>query len=338
MSYFKVSQKTTELQDLRSNGWVKGERTGFDQLDEFLTLKKGYPLFLAGAPFSGKTEFVLELLLNASVIHGWKHFIYLGENGEVEEVIADLAYKYIGKPYKKEAYNSMSESERCQAEMFIDEHFVLVDDSRDMSLTIFYSEVKCAENELRIKFDTTLFDPFNDVIDESSKFGGRDDKWLANELKMVRRSSKENNRIDILVNHIADIYPVTDKTTGKRYTPVALPSEWAGGRTWWRRAFTMILVYRPPDWLNDDNGQPYGENVSLIHIQKAKPKGVAKTGHSKLYWDWKSNRYYWIDNAEYKFAFKINNNELKQPKALAPNMNEWIEPVKQNIEFEQDPF
>ncbi|WP_196301206.1 hypothetical protein, partial [Streptococcus pneumoniae] len=90
-----------------------------------------------------------------------------------------------------------NESEKTQAEMFINEHFVFLDDTGDYTLTQFYELAQQAQNEFGIKFNTTLFDPFNDIVDESAKHGGRDDKWLAHELKLARRSSKKHNRIDI---------------------------------------------------------------------------------------------------------------------------------------------
>lgn len=315
---YRVTDKINELSNLRENSNTRGERTGFKPLDDNLSLKKGYPLFVAGAPHSGKTELILEILLNTSVIHGWKHFVYLGENGDIEEQIADLCSKLIMKPFVKSMPNAMSESERLMAEMFINDHFVFLSDEKDIKLKDFYKYASEAEKRYNIRFDTTLFDPFNDALDESIKYGGTH-HWLNHELKHVRRISKENKRIDILINHIADIQPTIDRETGKAYLRPALPNEWNGGRTWWRRGFLMLLIYRPPAWLKDDNGIPYGENVSLVIVQKAKPKGIATYGStSKLFWDWKKNRYYWIDGrGDIQFAFKFEEKQV----TLAINQN-----------------
>lgn len=322
MGYFKVNQKTSELNKLRETGEVKGKSTGFSNVDESFTLLKGYPIFFAGAPHSGKTEVVLDILLNTSVIHGWKHFIYLGENGDVEEIIAELCHKYICKPFKVLSGYAMDEKERLQAEMFIDEHFIIMDDEKDVTLSEFYDEVSSAESEHNIKFDTTLFDPFNDAVDESAIMGGTH-HWLNRELKMVRKISKKNKRIDILINHIADVPTQIDKDTGNAFLRMALPNEWNGGRVWWRRGFLMILVYRPPAWLKDENGMEYGENVSLLTVQKAKPKGAAEYGsQSRLFWDWKYNRYYWEDSTRTrKFAFMTNEPKLEKDNSLQPNTN-----------------
>ena len=316
MAYFKVSQKTSQLNRLREKGVSRGENTGFDPLDVNLSIKKGYPIFVAGAPHHGKTELMLEVALNLSVLKGWKWFIYLGENGEIEEVIAELCFKYICKPFIKKGGFEMDEKERIQAEMFLDEHFVFCDDSKEMKLSEFYEECKKAEKEFNIKFDGTIFDPFNDAEDESVKLGGTH-HWLNKELKMVRKISKENNRSDVLINHIADLPTSYDKETGSPYLRMALPTEWAMGRMWHRRGFLMLLIYRPPEWLKDEYGMPYGKNVTLVCVQKAKPKGVAINNTiSKVFWDWKLNRYFWEDNGIKKFAFMINEPKEFKSKAL----------------------
>lgn len=323
MAYFKASQKTNELHRLREHGIIRGKDTGLKPLDEVFSLVKGYPLFVAGSPGAGKSEFVLELLLNSSVLYGWKHFIYMGENGEVEDIIGELCYKYICKPFKKLSGYAMDEPERIQAEMFVEEHFVFVDDSKDYRLEDFYKEAAEAEKEFGIKFDTTLFDPFNDLIDDSAVMGGSH-LWLNKELKYVKKVSKKNKRIDILITHVSDIKPSIDEDTKKAYTRPALPDEWSGGKVWRRRGFNMLLVYVPPAWLKDENGIPYGENKTQIHIQKAKPKGSAKYGAiATLNWNWKYNRYSWTDegNTE-RFAFTTNEpkKEVKS-EAIKPNLD-----------------
>lgn len=287
MKYFKLQNKINEVKKFAENGLSDLKSTGLSVLDEYVWLKKGYPLFVAGSPGSGKTEFVMEILLNTSILYGWKHFIYCGEGGNIEHIFNELLHKYLQKPLKY-----TDEKDKLNAEYFIDTHFIIANHDEDFTISEFYDTVLECEKELNIKFDTTCFDPFNDLKDESDVFGGREDKYLAYALKQVRISSKKNNRIDILVNHIADIKPIVDPDSKKRYIPYALASEWAGGRTWQRRGFTMLLIYRPPAFLKDDNGVPFAENETRVHIQKAKPKGTAKIGVRSIFWDWQKNRYY----------------------------------------------
>lgn len=299
-SYFRATDVFVELNQLRDEGVSRGELCGLASLDDLFTLKKGYPLFIAGAPYSGKTEFVLEILLNSSILYGWNHFLYIGEGGDVQNVFGELIHKYTGRPFVKTNQYHIDDKEFCQAVLFINKHFVIANHDKEFTIGEFYACVMEAEMEYKIKFDTTVFDPFNDIKDETEQHGGREDKYLASALKTVRVDSKRNDRINILVNHIADVRAVQDKDTGNRYMPPALPNEWAGGRTWWRRAFTMLLVYRPPTWMTDANGKPYEENESHIYIQKSKPKGIGKTGRASIFWDWKRNRYWCYDKNNQK--------------------------------------
>jgi hypothetical protein len=292
--YYTLKDKANDLGTLREAGHAKGLSCGLHSLDPFFSLLKGFPVFLAGAPHAGKTEFLFEILINTSKKYGWKHFMYPGEGGDATDVFAELCSKWVGKPYLKGS-NCMTESERTYAEQMINEHFVLCDTDEDLTIDEFYVRVALAERELNVKFDTTSFDPWNDVKEELQLFGNREDKFLAYALKKVRTSSQRNKRIDFLVNHIADVTPLIDKGTGMRYNPPAFPSEWAGGRTWHRRAFQMLMIYRPPTFLTDINGIPYASNEAHVYIQKSKPKGVGKLGTVPIWYDWKKNSYYYKD-------------------------------------------
>jgi len=285
-TYFKLEAKINEVKKFAEIGLSDLKSCGIASLEGNLSVKKGYPVFIAGSPHAGKTEFTFELLINWSILHKWKHFVYCGEGGNIEHIYYELLHKFLGKKY-----SWATESEKINAEQFISEHFIICNHDLDFTIDEFYEAVEKAEKDLKIKFDTTVFDPFNDIKDETDMFGGREDKYLAYALKKVRISAKKNNRVDILVNHVADIKPVVH-SSGKRYMPPALPNEWAGGRTWWRRAFLMILIYRPPTFLENENGIPYQENETQVFVQKSKPKGVAKNGCYSIFYDWKKNRYY----------------------------------------------
>lgn len=285
--FFKLSDKQSEVRNLSSIGNKDVIRCGISALDEIIGFKKGYPVFIGGAPHSGKTEIGLEWLVNLSILKQFKWFCYFGEGGSIESMFLEIMHKYLGKPY---AY--ATESEKAQAEYFANEYFVIANDDLDYMIGGFYTAVSEAEKEYSIKFDGTFFDPFNDIEEELLKFSNREDKFLAYALKEVRKSSKFNKRIDFIVNHIASIKAMIDAETKNRYYPPAMQDEWAGGRTWWRRAFLMVLIYRPPAFLQDQNGRNYEKNETHVICQKAKPKGIASLGQASVYWDWKKNRYF----------------------------------------------
>lgn len=298
-----------ELNQLRESGFLKGEFTGFTGLYDIFSLKKGYPIYVAGAPHAGKTEFVLELLVITSELYGWKHAIYLGETGTPAEITAELCYKFVKKPFltkkSKGEVNeyAMTESERYSAEEWVKEHFVIFEEDNNEDFTIwnFYKSVDNYQKINNIKFDTTVIDPVMHLEIPASYMG--EHNYLKDALKFCNNNSKEQNRINFLINHIADLPALIDKETGNRYYPRAMPNEWAGGRMWHRFAFTMLLVYRPPSWMKDENGlNLYYENQTIIENQKAKPKGSGKIGECSLFWDWQKNRYYELVNEQKQYA------------------------------------
>ena len=130
---------------------------------------------------------------------GWKHFIYLGETGEDEDIFSELCHKYIGKPYRRfkakgtPDYFAMSDEEAIQAELWVNEHFYLMPSINDFTIEKFYDNVSDIENQFNVKFDTTLIDPVGDI--QGFKY---DLEYLAQKLKYVRRTSKKYNRICLL--------------------------------------------------------------------------------------------------------------------------------------------
>jgi len=293
MKVTRLEDIAGQMNDLRTKAQDRGGYPGFPNLYEVMSLKPGYPIFIAGEPYSGKTEFLMELLVTSSELYGWKHFLYLGETGEERDIFGELCFKYQKKPYKtmidtnRPNRYAMSEAERTAAEMWVNEHFYLMPPDSDFTLEKFYENVKNVESQYGVIFNTVSVDPVNDIEDLEY-----DIKYLNRSLKMVTRQSKANNRIDFLVNHIGTTHKVYDKDTGKRYKMPAMPDEWAGGKMWHRRAFQMLLIYRPPTFILDDNGMPYKENQTIVIVQKSKPKGVGKNGLVNLFWDWKKSRYY----------------------------------------------
>lgn len=284
----KIKDIYTDLGKIRVEGNKLGLSTGSRRLDSILSVKLGYPWFIGGQPAHGKSEVTMELLISWSQRYGWKHFCYFGEGGSVAEIVADLCSKFIGKPYLKTLPNHMDDSEKEYAHSFIDEYFDFLDlDNTETTYANFLKIVEEREREMGMKFQTVTFDPWNDVHYETEKQNVS--YFLKDALRLCRIASQQNNRIDILVNHVGDTpYAVEGK---HRYRPIALADEWEGGKMWPRRAFVMLNVWRPPTFLNDDNGLPYEENTVVLTVQKVKPKGTGFLGKVIWKYDYQKNRY-----------------------------------------------
>ena len=163
---FKAEDKSLAVDTHRRNSVRRGVSTGWATLDEYMSVKRGAPLFVAGSPHAGKSQFTKALLVNLSKIHGWRHCVYLGEEGEVRDLCLDFVELYVGKSARmknddgSENDEAMSEAEFGAAFMWVNEHFAFVSpDEADVGafdIATFYSWVKAFEDETGMKFDTTV--------------------------------------------------------------------------------------------------------------------------------------------------------------------------------------
>lgn len=289
-----IDELKPKLYELRNEVGGESCETGVAQMDDLYIPRKGYPLFIAGAPHHGKSLFVKWLLTEWSERHGWKHFVYMGEEGGPEELAMDLAEMHVGcaarkKNFKGEDQLHMGDNEFEMALDWVGKHFTFFDPEPfgdEFTPDLFYAQANDAT------YDTTVLDPWNDVSRDLRASAGREDVWLTNELKKIRQHSKTANRIDVVVNHIAKLNADATTASGKRYQKPALPQEWAGGQAWYRRAFTMLLVYRPPvgERLREDQPEIRDGETWIIN-QKTKPKGSGNIGTAQLYLCRNTNRF-----------------------------------------------
>ena len=210
----------------------------------------------------------------------------MGEEGSVDELILDFCELYVKKPARRVDWRGkeqmhMTDTEFEVAVRWVNDHFTFFDGDAvgDSGFTpdLFYATAA------DLQVDTTVIDPWNDVARDLRNVGGREDVWLTEELRKVRLHSAKHDRVDIICNHIAKLNADATTLGGKRYQKPALPQEWAGGQAWYRRAFTMLLVYRPPVDQIMREGEPIiQDGETWIINQKSKPKGTGRLGTAKL--------------------------------------------------------
>ncbi len=306
-----------ELRKIKDKGkYFELYPTGLQATDNIFQGVKGFPLFIGGQVHHGKSEFTLELAVSWAKFQGFKFAVYLGEAGKPEISWIEIAQKYIGK-----LYFDFSEGDLIEAGQFIEKHFTILH-IEDLTVKGFYEEVSNAETEKGFKFDATIFDPFNDAKNGTAEHGGRTDIWLEEDLKLIRKVSAKHNRIDIVVFHVQEIKPIKDVDSGNWFVRNAMPTEWAGGQVVHRRAFTQLLIYRIPEWMKDENGQPYGNNMTMVINQKAKPKGSGKLGKAIIGWDWQRNRYFEEINGTRKYMLDKASSQIAPSKTFEVDFND----------------
>jgi hypothetical protein len=315
--YKRLTSVNNELFDIRQQKDVRGKSIGWDWDILPYTIKEGCTTYIGSAPASGKTELWFEILINLSCLHNWNHVIFSPETGSSAEIFAELCYKYVGKPYVQ-GQNSMTNSEQIQAEMFINEHFIVIDPiDEDLTITKFYELVDEIERKEGMKIHTTTIDPWNELTEEFIQADlGREDKYLSRILGQVRKNARKTGRHNCVINHVRDQPMVSSKTiagTDISYFPMPSARDFAGGQVWFRKGLSVLIPWRPPYGLLDSDGRGAEKNEVHLKVAKSKPKGVSKNGVYKLFLDLDKYQYYMLD-------FKGNRIYANRTKKQAPQL------------------
>ncbi len=232
--YKRLTHLNAEMFAVRQQVDVKGKSIGWDWDMLPFTIKEGATTYIGAAPASGKTELWFEFLINLSCLHGWNHVVFSPETGSSAEIFSELCYKYIGKPYVQ-GKNSMTNGEQVSAEMFINEHFIVIDPiDEDLTITKFYQLVDEIERKEGITIHTTTIDPWNELTEEFIPADlGREDKYLSRILGVVRKNARKTGRHNCVINHVRDQPMVTATSiagTELRYFPIPTARDFAGGQ------------------------------------------------------------------------------------------------------------
>jgi twinkle protein len=113
---------------LYHDGHSRGLSTGWQSLDDYMTIRPGELSVVTGVPGSGKSEFIDALAVNLARNLGWRFAICSFENPPAEH-IAKLAEKYSGIPFW-DGPNSAHVGGRAAARHGLDHRPVLSDPLR----------------------------------------------------------------------------------------------------------------------------------------------------------------------------------------------------------------
>jgi twinkle protein len=281
----------------RESGALRGCYLGFPLLDEKYSMALPGVTDITGFPGSGKSEFLLELLLNTSLFYGWKHLLYVPDVGDKNEIVAILIHKVSGKTFDKRFVNSnyISEQEVDRNLDWVLHHFrIMVKDNLKVKITPyeFWDIAAQMNKDVDGGIQTATIDSWKDMkhgVGMEGEGFARDDKYLDDVLS-YRNSMSELHKM----HFFTIIHPVKTEADkdGQRKPPT--PYDLKGGGTWYDSGKCMITVHR-------QSGHP---NAVDVMITKAKPKSVASVGKVELYFDRNLAKFYWMYQGEKVYAKK----------------------------------
>ncbi len=290
-----------EMIEYAKKGALKGKYLGYPEVQEHYTMALGGVTDWTGFPQSGKSEVVMDYLLNTSIYYGWKHLVYLPDSGNEKEIIADLLHKLTGKTFDKRFKNLITDFEITSELPWLLEHFkILTKKDLKKKLTPYQFWDLAAKLKDEEGLHTATIDAWKDMHHDTQKFG-RDDKYLEDVLS-YRNAIAEKHNIHL---HTV-VHPLkTDKDNDGNRKPPS-PYDLKGGTEWYNNGKCMVTVHRP-------SGE---KNMVEIYWNKIKPRSIGSTGMSVKYFDIALRKYYWFNDPE---DHSVEGRTYAQEKYFKPN-------------------
>lgn len=254
-------------------GIVLAPTTHFTEMDKYFRWKKGEITLLTGYGNHGKSFFTLQMMLIKSIYDGWKWAIFSPENYPANDFYDDIIEMYVGK-----WLNEMTEEEYISACLFIDQHFFYVYPENEHDVVSINERFR--HLVMKKGVDGVMIDPFNQ-LDHTQKSFQREDQYLSEILKDIKRFALLNNVVYCIVAH-----PKNPSHVNGQPLPVVDMYDIAGGAMWGNKADQIISYYRP-NYHVDKNSPEV-----TIYVQKVKRKRTGgQPGQFDLTLIWSRKRY-----------------------------------------------
>jgi twinkle protein len=247
--------------------------TRFTDMDEYFRWKKGDITLCTGYGNHGKSFFMLQMMLTKSIWDGWKWAIFSPENYPANDFYDDLIEMYVGK-----WLDNMTEQEYIDACLFIDLHFFYVYPDNEHDINSIHEKFR--HLILKKGVDGVMVDPFNQ-LDSNQKAYQREDQYLSEILKDVKRFSLLNNVVYVIVAH-----PKNPSHAAGQPLPIVDMYDISGGSMWGNKSDQILSYYRPNFHLDKNSPEV------TVYIQKLKRKRTGgKLGSFDLTLLWSKKRY-----------------------------------------------
>jgi twinkle protein len=266
---FEASNYFDDVAALYRGGRKRGLSTGWESLDEFMTIRPGELSVVTGVPGSGKSEFVDALMMNLANTHGWRFALCSFENPPDEHLVK-LAEKFCLAPFHDGPRMRMTEADLRRALSWLNERFSFIR-ADDDSPTIDWILEKAKGAVMRHGIKGLVIDPYNE-IDHRRPAGKTETEYVSDILAKVKRFAQAHGVHVWFVAHPKNMQRDKDGEI-----PVPSLYDIAGSAHWVNKADIGIVV--------DRNWEPECEGEVEIHVKKVRFKAVGRVGSATLHYD-----------------------------------------------------
>jgi twinkle protein len=268
---FEIFDRREDLLRLYDHGFEHGHRTGWQKLDGYYTVRPGEFTAVTGIPSSGKSNWLDCLLINLAKLHGWNFALFSPENLPLEQHMAAIAEKFIGKPFHNGPTPRMNTNELESAMQWVNEHFAWIMPGSEDDWTVEKILTAAGQLCLRRGIRGLVIDPWNE-LEALRPSGISETEYISQCLKRIRIFARQRRVHVWIVIHPQKLY----RNDAGKY-PVPTLYDCAGSAHWRNKADNGICVWR------DLSGADSAE--VQIHVQKIRFRQVGRRGMAQLYYE-----------------------------------------------------
>lgn len=289
-------------------GYESAQTTGIKEIDRIFKWKRGELTILTGIGNHGKSSFLNFLMLNKTAKDGTKWAIFSPENFPAHEFYHDLTEMVLGATCNPNNPQRPDESTYRRIYEFVSEHFFYIY-PKELAPTPQYIKSRFLELIIKEKVTGCIIDPFNQLTNDYSSLGGRDDKYLETFLSDCSRFAMTNNVFFTIVCHP---HKLRKNDKGGYDAPDVF--DLAGGAMWNNKADNILVYHRP-----NRHADPQDPTCELHAKKIRRQKVVGEIGMETFQYS-RSMRRFVFDN--YPIKNFLIGNKIPEPTMMYKNFYE----------------
>lgn len=324
-----------DFRNLYYNGYESLKGIDVPEIDYHFKMKRSEISLMSGYGNMGKSTFFSWYILMRILLYGEKFAVFSPESNPSHEYYNDFVEMYLGCDCSPKNPNRPKYEIVEQVYDFIGKHLFYIY-PEELSPTPEYIKEKFLELIIKEKVDGVLIDPFNQLANDYSKHGGRDDRYLDTFLSDCKRFATLNDIYFVIIAHPKS----GEKTQDKDYLCPDV-FQLAGGPMW-NNKMDNILMYHKPKGFSNPSDPTFEFHSKKIKKQKI----VGKKGMMFGEYLFDKRRFIingkdYMQNAIEQFENKTKPKQKEitfKAKDVTINDNDFLDTEGFNNQFTEIPF
>jgi len=293
----------SEIMKIKRGEVELGLKTGHDDIDKYFRYKRGSFVIVNGHSSVGKTTLVLHLMINASIRHGWKWFVYSSESKT--STIKTRMIEYASQMLLQD----MNEHQIIHYYKWVNEHFSFLSNKRNYSYVdvLLYAEKEMA----RRPFDALFVDPYNSLVMEKNGSSGFNAHHYNYEAASAMLTFCQSTGVSLWLNTHANTAAQRKKgDDGHSVAPYAEDSE--GGSLFLNRCDIFLTFHRKIQHENESTRRTMEMHIRKVREQESGGRPTASD--NPIRFEMNSDSTAFFVNGGKRFFNSVNDTKTAEQK------------------------